>query len=207
MKRIVVAVAVLFCAVSAFAADGAKTQFTVFTTNIGYAESSVSGSHWSGGFGFALSHDWTSRWSTELAISQEQHRAAYATSFASDAAGHVLITRETRSFTVFPVDVTTRYQFTNSSRWTPYVSAGLRYVDAPSTGTPAVFSVTTPGGPVFMQTGFGFQPRTSAQLGAGTLLRITPRFGLRFDVNRLLRSEGVNYDPLTRTSLGVSWRF
>jgi outer membrane protein W len=93
-----------------------------------------------------------------------------------------------RDFHVFPIDLTTQYRFTSGSAWTPYFVGGVRRVSAPAQG-------------------FGFRDRTSAEAGIGANLRLTPHLGLRFDVTRLIRNDSVNYDPLTRASLGLSWKF
>ena len=159
MRRIAFAIAVMMCAATAFA-DSARTQLSFFTSSLGYTESASTGSHWTGGAGVALSYAWSPHWAAEAA-------AEYQTS---------------RGLRVVPVDALMQYRFPNSSRWTPYVQAGLRHVNARD-------------------------ERNSFQIGAGTSLRITPHFGLRFDVNHLMRSDGGVGDPINRGSIGVSWRF
>ena len=52
-----------------------------------------------------------------------------------------------------------------------------------------------------------YQDRTSAEVNGGVIFRITPHVGLQIDGKRLLRSDGVNYDPINKVSVGVSWRF
>jgi outer membrane protein W len=171
MRRFI-AVAFMFAATSAFAGD---TQLSVFTSNLGYAETKQY-SEFTGGLGLALSRAITPRWSAELRVAEERHLG----SLVSDS--------ERRTLRVFPVDLLTEYRFSNSSRWTPYVNAGVRYV-----AEPAGRSL--------------YGDRIDGQIGVGTSLRITPRFGLRFDVNGLLRSRDVYFDPLIRPSLGVTWRW
>jgi hypothetical protein len=154
MRRFM-AVAMMFAATSAFAGD---TQLSVFTSNLGYTQTERY-SEFTGGLGIALSRAFTPHWSAELRLAEERHSR--------------------RGLRVFPVDLLTEYRIPNSSRWTPYVNAGLRSVS----------------------------DRIDGQMGAGTSLRITPHFGLRFDVNGLLRSRDVYFDPRIRPSFGVTWRW
>ena len=194
MRKAMIAVVALLCASGALAQ---QTQITVFTSNLGYAES-AGNSQWSGGIGLALSRSWSSRWATELAVATEEHRGTYT----QYVPAYLVPVTERRSFRVFPVDLVTQYRFTNDTRWTPYITGGVRYVAGPQRNDKIVLGSAGSNG------GFAFGgDRTSAQIGIGTSLRITPHAGLRFDVNRLLRSDDVNYDPLTRVSIGVSWKF
>ena len=163
--------ALILCATAATAADN---QLSILSSNLGYSRTRAEGGYWSGGVGLAVSHDWTSRLSTEAAVAFEQHRSLYFS--------------ERRDFHVFPIDLTTQYRFANGSAWTPYLVAGVRRISAPAQG-------------------FGFHDRTSAEAGIGANLRLTPHLGLRFDVTRLMRNDSVNYDPLTRASLGLGWKF
>ncbi len=206
MRTFTVAAAVVMCATAVLAADAGKTQFSVTTSNLSYAESG-NGSQWSGGVGLALSRAWSPQWSTELAVAMEQHQALY-TRFEVvpfQPADQLVPATERRTFRVFPVDLTTQYRFTNSTRWTPYIIGGVRYVAAPA-GNNSTAIATTPSG--LFNASFAFPgDRAGAEIGAGTSLRITPHIGLRFDAIRLLRSNEVNYDPRVRTSLGVSFRF
>jgi Outer membrane protein beta-barrel domain len=208
MRTITIAAAVLICAATAFAQDTAKTQLSVTTSNLGFGETRGQ-SEWSGGVAVALSRAWSPRWSTELGVAAERHKGLF-TMFEQQPfqpIGVVVPFTVKRSFTVFPVDLTTQYRFTNSSRWTPYVFGGIRYVAAPA-GDNSSAAVPTANGFMPVTGGFAFGgDRTSAEIGAGTSLRITPHFGLRFDATRLLRSDEVNYDPRVRAAFGVSWRF
>ena len=138
---------------------GAENQFSIFGTNLGYVESATMGSRWSGGVGVAFSRSWNERWSTELAVSDERH-----------------------SIRVFPVDALAQYRLANSSRWTPYVSMGMRTVN-------------------------DVHRRTTGEVGLGTTFRLTDRAGFRLDVMRLLRSDDVSYDPLIRPSFGFTFKF
>jgi outer membrane protein W len=169
--------ALILCATAATAADN---QLSILSSNLGYGRTSSRGGVWTGGFGVAFSHRLSPRWSAEAAVAFEQHDSAFSS-------GPLLVT-EGRSFHVFPIDLSTQYRFTSGSPWTPYFVAGVRHVSAPDRG-------------------FGFENRTSAEVGFGTNLRLTPHLGLRFDVMRLIRNDSVTYDPLTRGSIGLSWKF
>ncbi|HEX9160603.1 MAG TPA: outer membrane beta-barrel protein [Thermoanaerobaculia bacterium] len=176
-------------------ADKTKNQISIFSSDLGFEWTNVNGSRYTGGLGLALARSWTPRWSTEIAVAREQH---FAESVAfDDSSGRASVTSE--RFHVFPVDVWTQYRFVNSSRWTPYVGAGWRYVHAPS-----VEIVREPSPAPRLER---FPTRSSGQIGAGTALRITPHFGLRFDGAVLLSNESMTYDPRLRASFGVNWRF
>ncbi|MEO8034200.1 MAG: outer membrane beta-barrel protein [Acidobacteriota bacterium] len=205
MRSSIILLAMLLGAVSATAGD---VQLSVFTSNPSYTESSGN-SRWNAGVGLALSKTWNERWSTEFAVAKEQHRAPYTRfQILPFQSGDQLIpVTGYRSFRVFPIDLTTQYRFQNDSRWTPYVSAGLRYVASPDGGRTTVIA-NTPAGLTPVNGGFAFdRSRTSAEIGGGVQLRLTPHVGLRFDVMRLLRSDSISYDPLTKASLGVGFKF
>ena len=208
MRTITIAAALLIGAATAFAQGADWTQLSVTTSNLGFGESNGQ-SQWSGGVAIALSRAWSQRWSTELSVAAERHQGLY-TMFElqpHQSADLLLPVTQRRSFRVFPVDLTSQYRFSNSSRWTPYIFGGVRYVAAPA-GEHSNASIVSPNGLQPVTAGFTFGgDRTSAEVGIGTSLRITPHFGLRFDATRLLRSDEVNYDPRVRTAFGVNWRF
>ena len=193
---------------AAFAQEAGKTQISLATSNVSFGRSNH-GSEWSGGIAVALARAWSPRWSTELSVAAERHQALF-THFEVlplEPLGSIVPVTAPRSFKVFPVDLTTQYRFANSSRWTPYILGGVRYVAAPA-GDNVTAGVPTPNGFKAVNGGFRFDgDRTSAELGAGTLLRLTPHFALRFDAISLLRSDEVNYDRRMRASVGISWTF
>jgi hypothetical protein len=91
----------------------------------------------------------------------------------------------------------------------------VRYVGAPDDPAPTN-TIITPfqpiqyptGGIVPVSEGFNFKgDRTSAQVGAGARIRLTPRTAIRAEINRLIRSESVDFDPLSRYAVGLSWLF
>lgn len=207
MRTRFLAVAILLTAASAASAD----TLGVFVSDPGYqtAHTTTNGdgipvnhsfSEWSGGVGLQWDHAWSTRWSSEASITWD-HRHALGTRLGF--LGAPITQRE--SVDTYPVDMMMKYHFTNESRWTPYVSAGLHYVHAPS-NTFAI-SVRPVGGEVAPFIVQHLADRSSLQVGVGTKLRITPRLGLQFDLKRQLRQDQVFYDPLTRGSFGVNWKF
>jgi outer membrane protein W len=202
MRAFIVAAIVVIFANAATAADSGTTQLSFFTSNLGYGSSNGQ-SQWRGGAGLAISRAWSANWSTELAVAAQRERGAFTMFYAiGDANGPFPVTR-LRSFTIYPADLTTQYRFSNGSRWTPYVTAGARYVGAPQSSHIEII----PGMANPVGTGWHMAERRSLEAGAGLSVRITPRVGLRVDAMRLMRSDNVIYDPLLRTSFGVSFHF
>jgi outer membrane protein W len=201
MRMTAIAAAVLMCAVSASAES---TEVSIFTSNLSLSESTNTGSQWSGGAGVALSRVWSAHWASEVAVALQRGHAIY-TDFRTQPPG---ADTQVRAYNVVPIDLTTQYRFTSNSRWTPYVTAGVRYVAAPSHVHPQEIVPVIDGTEIVLRGGFPFDgDRASAEVGAGTGVALTPHVGLRLDVMHLLRSEGVAYDPVTRGSVGVSWKF
>ena len=188
-RSIVMLSAALLVSSAALAADlqSGKTQISVFTSNLGWAVEHNETTR-TGGIGVALSHAFTRNWAAEIKVAQEEHFAPVA--FYTGEPPSPII--EHVSFHDYPVDLFAHYRFPSSSHWTPYVSAGFRYVAEPVYG-----QTRNP----------NFSNRYDMQVGVGTDLQITRHFGLRFDANRLVRSKDVPYDPLFRPSLGLTWRF
>lgn len=156
-----------------------------------------------GGVGIAYSHAWSSRWSTEASMAFERHHMQ-ATQFlpvvVNGKISVVPVTAPERVDT-FPFDLMMHYSFANSSRWTPRIGAGVRHVSSPDVTVPATIIA---GQPIILEHP---SSRLSAQLEAGALLRLTKNFGLDFNVKRLVRSDAVPFDPLTRGAAGVSWKW
>ncbi|HSP33701.1 MAG TPA: hypothetical protein VLU46_05235 [Thermoanaerobaculia bacterium] len=207
MRRAVPIVAILLATTAASAAD--TTQLSLFTSNLGAVHSSGY-TRYTGGAGIALAHAFTTRWSAELRVAAEQHWKDVTA--AIPATPYIPVPMRVK-FRVYPIDLLAKYSFPNQSRWTPYVSGGVRYVNTPAIHR-ADLCVGMPDSPCSQWTSVPFQrasnpvsDRFDAQLGIGTNVRITPRFGLCFDANALLRSDDVSYDPLVRPSFGVNWRF
>jgi len=190
MRRFtIMSLGLLLAAATAIAAEPetGKTALSVFTSNLGW-EMSHNDTTRTGGIGLALSHAFTRQWSAEIKVAREQHYGAVAI-YTGEPPSPII---ERVPFHEYPVDLLTHYRFVNGSRWTPYVNGGFRYVSAPKTGD---------------SPNQVFGHRYDLQVGVGTDLRLTQHLGLRFDVNRLVRSQDVFYDPLFRPSLGLKWNF
>jgi len=199
MRPRLIAVATLFLATAALADD----RFHIFLTDVGYVSGGeTSRSQWSGGAGLGYSHSFNDRWSASASIALER-RERVITRFV---AGDSIPTTHRENIDAYPVDVLAHFRFPNDSRWTPYLSGGVHYVSAPSNAFRTVYLQSLQPLPVteFEQRQAN---RMSAELGAGVSLRITPRMGLQFDLKRLLHSESVQFDPLTRGSVGLSFKF
>jgi outer membrane protein W len=210
MRRQFIAVAIFLTAASAASAD----TLGVFVSDPGYAEAHTTTSgdgvavnhsyaEWSGGIGLAWDHTFNQRWSSEASIMFDR-RHTLGTRFEFG----VPVTRR-QNIDTYPVDVVAKYRFTNESRWTPYVSGGLHYVHAPSNefAIPVLMAVPGADGTIAPITVQHLGDRASLQLGVGTTFRITPSLGLQFDLKRQLRQDGAFYDPLTRGSFGLNWKF
>jgi hypothetical protein len=105
------------------------------------------------------------------------------------------------------MDLSVTRHFLTGQAIAPYVRAGVRYVAAPDDPAAASFFPTTTIPIVQVEQGFGFNDRVSAQAGAGVRLRLTPRTAFRAEATRLLRSEEIDFDPLTRYAAGLTFTF
>ena len=164
------------------------------------------------GIGVGVAYAPTAAWDAELTIASQRHRSPYTRMFflqlPNGQPGLLTPVTEFREYRVRPVDLSITRHFLAGQPIAPYVRAGVRYVQAPDDPSAPSFIIgpsDTPFVPV--SEGFGFKDRTSAQAGAGVRIRLTPRTSMRVEANRLLRSEGVDFDPLTRYAIGVSWLF
>jgi hypothetical protein len=142
------------------------------------------------------------QWDVEMTVASQTHRSPYTRYFylpgPDGTPGQVFPGTEFREYRVMPVDLSVTRHFLVDRPIAPYVRAGVRYVNAPDDPSPTLCCV---------HEGFGVDDRTSAQAGAGVRVRLTPRTALRAEATRLLRSEGIDFDPLTRYAIGVSWLF
>jgi len=153
------------------------------------------------------------QWDVELTAGSQSHVSPHTHFVLVPIGGTTSIAPFTdfRRYRVRPVDLAVTRHFLVGQAVMPYVRAGLRYVDAPSDPqtltTIGVVPIEGPAFPVTVAEGFGFRDRLSAQAGAGVRVRLTERTALRAEANRLLRSDGTDFDPLTRYAVGVSWKF
>jgi len=178
-----------------------------------------SGEPWSddahGGVGVGIAYTPAIDWDVELTVSSQTHRSPYTRLFyfpnLPGIPTQAIPVTEFRRYRVTPIDLSLTRHFLADQPIAPYLRAGVRYVDAPDDpSTATTFFSVGPLGELFaipVVEGFGLHDRTSAQAGAGARIRLTPRTALRAEVNRLLRSEGADFDPLTRYAVGLSWVF
>ena len=172
MRKLVI-VLCLVVAPAAFAQQNTPNTFYVFVTNPG-GGSSTNEQSWDGAFGIALQRMFTPRFSGEVAVSHDVQYTRVRTFNPdfTDASSSMLTTRTT------PVDLTGRYHFLNGSRWTPYVGAGMRFVDG----------------------------RAFSDVTGGVVWQFRPALGLRFDAKVLVSDRPLHNERLYN-SIGLSWRF
>src|SRR5438270_537442 len=100
----------------AAAASAQTASVSAFATNPGYVSSSVTGDHYSGGWGLGAEYWFSPRVSAAVSVSQEHYYTALST---FTPAGGPLTAYERRN--VHPVDGVARYRFEGNERWKPYV--------------------------------------------------------------------------------------
>lgn len=168
------------------------------------------------GVSLGLAYAPTPQWDVELTVASQTHISPYTRFFYSPGPpgtpGAIYPGTEFRRYRVMPMDLSVTRHFRTDQVIAPYVRAGVRHVSAPDDPTPSntvIVGPFEPGGPVLIPVseGFGMSDRLSTQAGAGVRIRLTPRTAVRAEVNRLLRSEGADFDPLTRYAVGLSWLF
>lgn len=165
------------------------------------------------GIGVAVAYALNEAWDAELSVASQEHRTLYTRfvtsyDFPGIPEGVFYPSSEYRDLTVHPITLSATRRFLAAQRVSPYVRAGVRYINAPSDPESPLFAPTTTDlnfEPV--DPGFNLSDRTSLEAGVGVRLRLTDRTFLRADVMRLLRSDGSPIDPLTRGSAGVTWKF
>lgn len=158
-------------------------RLSLLTSDLGYTESDLSGSNWTGGFTLGLAYQWNPRWSAEVSYTRESHRSG---AWTLTPAG----TREFRALRVIsqPLEATGQFNIVNSSRWTPFVGLGARYTAAPDNDPQA------------------FSSDVSPIVVAGTHLALTRSLSLRFEAKYKI-GDSTYYDQGLKTGFGVGWRF
>ena len=211
---------IMLCCSSLFAADASSNQWRI---SVLAAEIST-GNHqpWSddgeAGIGLGIAYAPVPQWDVELTVASQDHVSPYTGFFfvqlPGQETGMVVPTTEFRRYRVTPLDLTATRHFLTDGPIAPYVRAGVRYVGAPADPAPATtfvspypFQPPFSGGFIPATEGFHLDDRTSAQVGAGARIRLTPRTAIRAEVNRLIRSDQADFDPLTRYAVGLSWLF
>jgi hypothetical protein len=222
MRKTLISSLLLLCSSSLFAGDAPTDRWRVsilaaeistggrdsFAGNTGLADDSRVG------IGLGVAYVPAPQWDVELTVASQTHRSPYTRFFAAPLPdgqpGTLYPATEFHEYRVNPVDLSVTRHFLTGQTIAPYVRAGVRYVAAPDDPAPTATIVPYfPGAiPVFeVEQGFGFHDRVSAQAGAGVRLRLTPRTAFRVEATRLLRSEEIDFDPLTRYAAGLSWVF
>ncbi len=202
IRALVVAVAVLsLFAPAAFAGDW---NVSVLAAEIAQANDPWSDVH--AGIGVAVTYVPNANWDLEFSTASQSYRSPYVQFVPVPGNNFDAPVTSFRRYTVHPLELNVARRFFTDRRLSARVSAGVRYVDAPN--DPDNGPVALPHGDfVPVVEGYGFSNRASVQAGAGLAFRLTERTSLRADVMRLLRESEAPFDPLTRTSIGVSWRF
>lgn len=181
MRKLVIA-AVLFVAFPVFAQEK-QNSFFVFVSNPQYEWTSNHGSDFNAGFGLALQHMFTSRWSGEVAVS---HRSSRGTAYFYDLHGNIIDTIKFHS-KITPVDLVAQYHWANGTAWKPYAGGGYTHVFVSADNA----------------------RRTHADfftLNGGVVWLVRPAWGLRVD-GRVLFGGKPSYIDSSNVSFGVAWRF
>lgn len=213
-RHLILAAVLVLLALPTLAADGPNPwRISVLATDIADGNQPWENDAHAGA-GLAMAYTFRPQWDLELAAAMTSYREPYTIFFHQTMPSGVVLfvpATEFRQFTVHPIDLVATRRFTTSSRFTPYVRAGVRYVNGPGNPTESFVAPGAPSSPTFVLVrsgyGFGDESRVSAQAGAGVLLQLTPRTALRAEVNRLLRTDATPFDPLTRGAVGLSWKF
>jgi len=178
MRKALFAISLLF-AVSSFAQDS-PFRLSVFATNIGYTESDSAGSNFHGGIGAALEYRWNQRWALELSVASEEHTMTIG---RIEPTGFTFERHDVRSY---PIDLLAHYRFVNSTRWQPFVGAGVRHIHS----SDALFD-----------------DRTSLEVDGGVHLMLTPALSIRIDAKQSLLDDDGTFDGGLTTSIGLGWKF
>lgn len=213
MRKLVQLASMLFCCSTLFAADvtGDRWHISVLASEISSGSSDAWSKDPEAGLGIGIAYAPTPQWDIELTASTQSHVSPYArllfASVGPDQPAQLIEVFEYREYDVRPLDVSVTRHLLAGQTIAPYVRAGVRYVAAPKDVQLTIVAGQFPAEPVVITEGFHLQDRTSAQAGAGLRVRLTPRTALRAEVNRLIRSDSADFDPLVRYALGVSWLF
>lgn len=219
MRLTLISALSLLCCNPLWAADAGDSQqwrISILASEISSSSNDVPTDDAHGGIGLGIAYVPNPQWDVELTVSTQTHvspSAVFIHSGPPEGPGQQIYQSfEYRRYRVMPIDVSATRHFLTGSQISPYVRAGLRYVQAPEdrytqivgVGSPdsvPYYSVVLPG------SGFNFSDRTSGQVGAGARIRLTPRTAIRLEADRLLRSSRSDFDPLTRYAVGLSWMF
>jgi hypothetical protein len=214
MTRTIAVLLLLLCCSSLWAADATpdRWRISILASEISKARDDIWAQGTHAGIGLGLAYAPSPEWDAELTVSRQSYISPYTMLFATPPempVPMVYATTGALNYHVYPVDLSVTRHFLAGQRISPYVRAGARFVRAPKDRLPeativpgAVFAAGEP-----VTAGFHFNDRLSGQVGAGVQVRLTAHTALRAEVTQLLRTKGVDFDPLTRVAVGVSWAF
>lgn len=223
-KDLIYSVLILLCCSSLWAADATDGpwRISVLASEISSdSDRTFAGYNLSddteAGIGLGIAYAPNAQWDVELTVASKTHVSPYTRLFAvilptqTEFPQPLYPVTEFRRYRVMPMDLSVTRHFLSESVIAPYVRAGVRYVGAPS-DPPAEPTFISPiqyphGGFIPVAEGFHLDDRTSGQIGAGARIRLTSRTAIRAEVNRLIRSDAADFDPLTRYAAGLSWIF
>jgi len=180
MRKLIFAAALLV-SVAALAQEK-QNSFYVFVSDPQYVWTESNGSDFNAGFGVAVQHMFTPRWSGEVSAS---HRSSRATAYFYDFNGNIIQTLRYRA-KMTPVDLMAQYHFTNNTAWKPYLGAGYSHV--------------------FVDSNTQQRDANYFVVNGGVVWRIRPAVGLRFD-GKVLFGDRPAYIDSSNLSIGVAWRF
>jgi opacity protein-like surface antigen len=176
-------------------------HISVFLQDLQHSSSTPHGSEWGTATGISFGYSWSKRMSTTLSVTAQRYPQIYVKflSFQEPVLGNASApVTFPGTLTTFPIDLVHEVSFSNSTRWTPYTGAGLRYVRAP-------FNKNQSGQ---VQVSPGYTNRLEGEAVGGVRLRLRRNMDLQFGLARLVRSTSIpNHDPLTRGALGLRWQF
>jgi hypothetical protein len=204
MKRSIIVVAALVLNAAVVHAADSRWRFSLYVHDI-TTERTEDSAGLGAGAGASIGYVLNDRLSLSFATAVQSYTAPFTS--MEPVTGTVILAPVTRNKTlqVQPIELNAGYRVPLGRRWATDVLAGLRYVQAPTTGS--AFVPTIGGGAVPVQLGFNLRDRMSTQLGTRIVYELTPRTELQVETWRLLRKDNSPADPLTRTSAGVAWRF
>ncbi|MFL6245238.1 MAG: outer membrane beta-barrel protein [Thermoanaerobaculia bacterium] len=221
-KLLIVTALIVLCCSSLYAADassGNQWRISVLASEISTGNNQPWSDDSQTGVGLGIAYAPVPEWDVELTVASKTHVSPYTRVFyvllpEQQGLGQLYPVTEFRRYRATPLELTATRHFLTDGPIAPYVRAGVRYVSAPADPGPAnTFIAPYPAIPVpnpgffSVSEGFNLDDRTSAQVGAGARIRLTPRTAIRAEVNRLIRSDAADFDPLTRYAVGLSWLF
>jgi outer membrane protein W len=178
----------------AAAASAQTASVSAFATNPGYGSSSVSGGHYTGGWGLGAEYWFSPRVSAAVSVSEE-HYYTVATTFSP--ADVPLTVYQRRN--VHPIDGVARYRFEGNERWKPYVGVGFRVFRS----TSYIYDFSGPLTAPTTRQAWNVDP----EINGGVTFLLNRSLGIDVDAKRSLRNNGGEPVDEFRASVGLSWRF